>query len=208
MRIGRYRMGAVLKRIAYAFVAIFGGVLVIFYAVEPAFNALIGPYVNFHPTQVDWDTVAAIWTAEIPLAFLLTALLERRRELRDRINDDFNNLVMVMEKRGVKDFDQLRYARVFSENWLRGRRERWSWLINTDTGEAYDVRDVSRYWYLASELLIDFHDFDSKETFDSFCGKYRINLNWEELPSISALRPNPEGRKKREAEGVAIPPWS
>ena len=198
----------VLKRFAMMLAFILAGVLVIF-AIEWIYNQYLGSLFNFVPTQTDWDTVAAIWVAEIPLAFLLTTLLERRRILREKRNDDFSNLVMIMEKRRVADsngdeFGHLKYLKVVKQRRLLGDKVVQEWLLNSDTGEAYGVMFTRRYGYLAEEGLIDRRFFFSVREFEGFCKKKCIHRNLEGNPELEfwMLRPDFNARKRRERGSV------
>ena len=68
-----------LRLLIYVIVTVIAGSLVIFYFAEPAFNLFIAPHVSFKVTSTDWEGVAVIWVAEVPLAFLLRYLFGENR---------------------------------------------------------------------------------------------------------------------------------
>jgi hypothetical protein len=207
MVLGRYSGLGLLRKFGIIFGAVLSGVVII-YGIEWIFNLVVQPIFPYPIRQSDWNTVVAIWVAEIPLAFLLAAILEPRRRTREELNEMFTTFLTLMEKR--KDFEHLAYIRVFEPSWWRWSRrlEVESWILNMDTGTAYNVFKSKRYWYLSQQGLFESHDFKSKAEYEAFEDKMKLHPSVDDPMIAKGLTPRPDIRAKREADGVPIQPWT
>jgi len=80
------------------------------FLLAPAGKALSFP--NLGITSEDWNTVRAIWFAEVPLAFLLRRILGGARvEYAEAKQRAFDNIITALDKRGIKDLHT--YVKVF-----------------------------------------------------------------------------------------------
>jgi hypothetical protein len=110
------------------------GALAIFYVAEPLFNRLVAPHVYFQVTASDWQGVATIWTAEVPLAFLLRFLFGDNN--MNAAEYDLNmrqSLQLARDMEGKKDLPGVNpYAHLkiyrAKRNWPRGPL---AYVINT-----------------------------------------------------------------------------
>ena len=113
---------------------------------------------SFTATDADWNTVRAIWVAEVPLAFLLRyALRQNRTEFQDQNFNDFDALHTAMTSRGIDNCEHLRFAKVLAKGKTKGSPKHF-YAVNLDTGLAYETMNDYRFgafWTLEHKGVVD-----------------------------------------------------
>jgi len=150
-----------LKETGKLVVLVLAGIVVIV-LIEQAYFYALDKYLTFLDiTRQDWNTVLGIWTAEVPLAFLLKYLLGGYASQGfERVGAYLDAVKTAFEYNGIKSTTHLRYLEIEE----KGQPQ---FIVNTDTHKRFKADELMAA--LALVRAVKTHPFPTLDACNRYC---------------------------------------
>lgn len=150
----------------------------------------IRPFMNYWQVSAsDWNTVRAIWFAEVPLAYLLRRVLgTARQEMLEREGIYAQNLSMAFQLNGIEEIGHLEYHSVEA---TKDHPKGLGYIINTSTHKRYRTDIYLEYG--VDGLRIPKFMHPSQAELDRYCKTAQPAIErCDTVASIRDLKPLPK----------------
>lgn len=156
----------------------------------PLGNSLSFPSLGIQAS--DWNTVRAIWFAEVPLAFLLRRVLGSwRQEALERESIYSQNIASAFDLNGIDDTDHLEWHAPEKTPPKKKGVEYFGYIINTNTHKRYRC-DKALSYAVDGLRITKVQTYATLADLDKYCDEAKPKIErLDNIPSMKDLKPRP-----------------